>query len=91
MRGLDPTLKSNRLANYLVTLRKEIMQLTHACGFEHPAQITPSQFEIADARYGSQNVADIFEYEDDWGDPSPQDVQAVLDVMHNAEEARRTA
>tara|TARA_B100000945_G_scaffold319365_2_gene326404 strand:- start:1642 stop:3213 length:1572 start_codon:yes stop_codon:yes gene_type:complete len=91
MRGLDPTLKSNRLANYLITLRKEIMQLTHACGFEHPAQITPSQFEIADARYGSQNVADIFNYEDDWGHPAQTDIQAVLDVMHNAEELRRTA
>ena len=54
MRGLDPTLKSNRLANYLITLRKELMQLTHACGFEHPAQITPSQFEIADDQYGSK-------------------------------------
>ena len=91
MRGLDATLKSNRLANYLITLRKEIMQLTHACGFEHPAQITPSQFEIADDRYGSQSVADIFNYDDDWGHPAYHDVQAVLDVMHNAEEARRTA
>ena len=91
MRGLDPTLKSNRLANYLITLRKELMQLTHACGFEHPAQITPSQFEIADDQYGSKNVADVFEYEDDWGHPSTQDIQAVLDEMHQAEEVRKTA
>ena len=36
MRGLDPTHKGHRLANYLVTLRKEILWLTRACGFEHP-------------------------------------------------------
>ncbi len=91
MGGLDPTLKSNRLANYLVTLRKEIMQLTHACGFEHPAQITPSQFEIADDRYGCRNVADIFDYEEDWGQPGPADIHEVLEIMHHDEEIRRTA
>jgi glutamate synthase domain-containing protein 2 len=32
MRGLDPTLKSARLANYLVALRKDLLDLAHACG-----------------------------------------------------------
>ena len=31
-RGLDPTLKSARLANYLVSLRKDLLHLAHACG-----------------------------------------------------------
>ena len=31
MRGLDPTDKSARLANYILTLRKEILQLCRAC------------------------------------------------------------
>ncbi|MFO0671569.1 MAG: FMN-binding glutamate synthase family protein [Polyangiaceae bacterium] len=34
--GLDPTLKSARLANYLMTLRKELVQLAHACGASTP-------------------------------------------------------
>jgi len=38
--GLDPKLKSVRFANYVKTLRKEILDITHACGYEHPAQLT---------------------------------------------------
>jgi glutamate synthase domain-containing protein 2 len=35
VRGLDPTLKSARLANYLLALRKDLLQLAHACGQVH--------------------------------------------------------
>ena len=38
-----------------------------------------------------KNVADVFEYEDDWGHPSTQDIQAVLDEMHQAEEVRKNS
>ena len=46
VRGLDPGHKSARCANYIVSLRKELLQLAHACGFEHPAQVTPDYFEV---------------------------------------------
>ena len=36
-RGLDPALKSVRLANYISTLRHELLELSHACGVRHPA------------------------------------------------------
>jgi glutamate synthase domain-containing protein 2 len=39
MRGLDPTLKSARLANYLATLRKDLIHLAHATGHTHPALV----------------------------------------------------
>ena len=35
-RGLDPALKSVRAANYLVQLRKELLQLSRACGVLSP-------------------------------------------------------
>jgi len=38
-RGLDPTLKSARLANYVIGLRKELFRLADACGVEHPGLI----------------------------------------------------
>ena len=38
-RGLDPTLKSVRLANYVIGLRKELFRLADACGVEHPGLI----------------------------------------------------
>jgi len=90
MRGLDPQLKSNRLANYLITLRKEIMQLTRACGFEHPAQITPEQFEIIDDNYASHSVADIFGYQPGWGSPTQEHIDEVVSITRAATELRIT-
>ena len=46
MRGLDPTDKSARLANYILTLRKEILQLCRACGYRHPAMMTTDSLEM---------------------------------------------
>jgi hypothetical protein len=58
-RGLDPSLKSVRLANYVVTLRKDLLALTRACGVDHPALVPASQIEILDSRFGARTVADL--------------------------------
>ena len=60
IRGVDPELKSARLANYLVTLRKELLTLSHACGVEHPSLVTADQLEILDSRFGSRTVTEVF-------------------------------
>ena len=46
MSGLNPTDKAARLANYVVTLRKELLQLSRACGVEHPADVSPDHLEL---------------------------------------------
>ncbi len=48
VRGLDPTHKAHRLANYIVTLRKELLQLSRACGQPHPAQIRREHLAVID-------------------------------------------
>ena len=60
MRGLDPTLKSARMANYIVALRKELLRLSRACGVTHPALITTDCFEILDDRFGGVSVTEVF-------------------------------
>ncbi len=62
MKGLDPTHKGHRLANYVVTLRKEILQLCHACGVHHPSQISLDHFEILDECFASRPAAERFGY-----------------------------
>jgi glutamate synthase (ferredoxin) len=62
IRGLDPTHKSNRLANYVVTLRKELLQLSHACGVEHPALIASDYLELVDDRFESVTLSQRFGY-----------------------------
>jgi hypothetical protein len=66
MHGLDPSLKSIRVANYLVTLRAEILALARSCGVPHPALVTPEHFEVVCERYGSAQLADVFDYQPDW-------------------------
>ena len=77
MRGLDPTLKSARLANYIVTLRKELLELSRTCGVAHPAMVTPATLEIADGRYVSRPVHELFAYEDGWGVPKAEDIAGL--------------
>lgn len=45
--GLDPALKSNRFYNYVKTFTKEIIELTHAAGHEHPSQFDMNDVDVA--------------------------------------------
>lgn len=45
--GIDPALKSERFHNYMKTLAKEIIEITHATGYEHPCQFGMDDIEIS--------------------------------------------
>lgn len=79
--GLDPALKSVRCANYLATLRFELLGLARACGVVHPALVPPGSFELLDADLGTVRIDDLFGYRPGWGLPAPDDVAAVVDLM----------
>jgi glutamate synthase domain-containing protein 2 len=81
MRGLDPTDKSARLANYVMTLRKEILQLSRACAVPHPSLIKLENMEIIDDRLHSRSAREIFEYEPNWGCPSAADQEKIRKIM----------
>ena len=82
VRGLDPLLKADRLANYVMTLRKEVLALSRACGVVHPALITSEYLEILDGRFGSATVPQLFGYELSYGLPSPEDRAQVTELMN---------
>lgn len=44
--GIDVPLKSERLAQYFKTFRKEFIEITHAAGYEHPCQFTMKDIEV---------------------------------------------
>lgn len=83
MRGLDPTDKSARLANYITTLRKEILQLCHACGVVHPALITTDNFEILHEGYQTRSVKECFRLQGIATVPSAADRDLVVGLMEN--------
>ena len=81
IRGVDPTLKAARLANYVLTLRKELISLSRACGVPHPSLITADQLELLDDRFGARTIADLFGYGRGFGLPSESDCEDVRRLM----------
>ena len=45
-RGINVPLKSERLAQYFKTFKKELIEITHAAGYEHPCQFKMSDIEV---------------------------------------------
>ncbi len=76
-RGLDPTLKSVRVANYLIGLRKELLRVANAVGVEHPAEIVAEHLDLLDDDVGSVSVVERFSYKPDWGIPTMEQLAAV--------------
>ncbi len=69
MHGLDPTLKSARLANYFATLRRELIHLAHAIGVAHPALVPLAAIDLIDSNTQTRNAREAFAYEPGWGLP----------------------
>jgi glutamate synthase domain-containing protein 2 len=69
VRGLDPEFKAARLANFVVTLRKELLTLSRACGVDHPALVSLDHVDVLDDRFDARPARDVFDYEPDWGVP----------------------
>jgi glutamate synthase domain-containing protein 2 len=79
--GLDPDLKSVRAANYIKTLRRDLLKVAESCGVAHPALIDT---EDVDVLYGDQNARRLWEvygYQPGWGRPSDDDAAAIRRIM----------
>ncbi len=62
--GIDPTLKSVRLAQYFKTFKKEFIEITHAAGYEHPCQFKMSDIELnVDSNNLSSELDKTYKYE----------------------------
>ena len=81
MSGLNPHDKAARLANYVITLRKELLHLSHACGIVHPALVSTDFFEILDECFGSTTACDCFGYSKGLGLPSSVDQREIEKLM----------
>jgi hypothetical protein len=82
-RGLDPTLKAVRLANYLTVLRRDLTLLSRSCGEPHPALVTLDHMEFLN---GSQATpaAERFDYQPGWSLPAAPDQHEIRALMRLA-------
>ncbi len=79
-RGLDPTLKSVRLANYVKTLRKDLLRMAESVGVVHPGLISTDDLELLDGMRSS-TLRETYGYEPGWGLPSQADREAVSALL----------
>jgi glutamate synthase domain-containing protein 2 len=80
-RGIDASLKSVRLANYVGTLRSELIGLAHSCGVAHPALLPLERIEFVDDRFGTRTAREVFEYREGWGLPPAAAREAIEKLM----------
>jgi hypothetical protein len=72
----------------VVTLRKELMRLSRACGMHHPSMVTLQQFDILDAGMQAIPARKVFEPWGDWGLPSAEDQEMIIKMMTSSPEMR---
>jgi glutamate synthase domain-containing protein 2 len=80
-RGLDPALKSQRCANYLASLRFDLLSLARACGHVHPALVPLSAIELLDVDLRTTGADELFDYKPGWGLPGAADADAITALM----------
>ena len=86
--GLDPQLKSVRVANYLKTLRRDLLEVAEAVGVAHPGLIVADDVEILDGHRSSVSLREVYDYDAAWGLPGEADRAALPGLMEGSLQGR---
>ena len=89
--GLDPASKSVRAANYIKTLRRDLLKVSEACGVEHPALIGPDSVEIVDTVSRGSKLREVYGYRPGWGVPGGSLEDEVVRLMSGRREPAKSA
>jgi hypothetical protein len=84
--GLDPVSKGDRVANYVRTLRRDLLKVSETCGVEHPSLIGPDCVEVLDNLSDGRLLDEVYGYEPGWGYPSRSDQDRIIAIMSETEE-----
>jgi glutamate synthase domain-containing protein 2 len=80
-RGLDPQLKSVRVANYIVSLRRDLLKVSEAIGVVHPGLITADDVDLAQGTQSSRTLREVYGYEPGWGSLGEGLQRKLVDLM----------
>ena len=80
-RGLDPTSKKDRLAGYVLALRRDLLKVSEAVGVVHPGLMTADDIDILDGQRSSESLRELYGYEKGWGELGPHLQAELVDVM----------
>ena len=82
--GLDPTLKSVRFANYVKTLRRDLLKVAESCGVAHPALIDADDIEVLNGANTGMPLREVYGYGPHWGRVSRQQRTDIEELMAGA-------
>jgi glutamate synthase domain-containing protein 2 len=82
--GLDPDLKSVRVANYIRTLRRDLLKLAESCGVPHPGLIDADDIEVLYGDHAARPLREVYGYRDDCGRLSQAQRDEVVALMADA-------
>jgi glutamate synthase domain-containing protein 2 len=81
MHGLDPDSKSVRVANYVKTLRRDLLKLAESCGVSHPALVDVDDIEVLYGNNTATPLREVHGYQPGWGSVSDEQRAAVDAIM----------
>jgi hypothetical protein len=84
--GLDPDLKAVRAANYIRTLRRDLLKVAESCGVAHPALIDADDIDVLYGDQSARPLREVYSYEQRWGCIGQRDRDAIRAVMAGAPE-----
>ena len=80
-RGLDVGLKSVRAANYVRSLRRDLLKVSEAIGVVHPGLISPRDVDLLDGTRSATGLAEAYGYDSSWprlGKDLVADIEAIM-------------
>ncbi|HJR38708.1 MAG TPA: FMN-binding glutamate synthase family protein [Nocardioidaceae bacterium] len=84
--GLDPALKSVRAANYVKTLRRDLLKVAEAVGVVHPGLIDIDDIEILNGNESATPMREVYCYQPGWGGLSDVHREELIALMRPAPE-----
>jgi glutamate synthase domain-containing protein 2 len=81
MHGLDPTSKAARCANYVKTLRRDLLKVSEAVGVAHPALITADDIDLIDGLLSSRPLREVYGYGRGWGTVGEDAAAEITRIM----------
>ncbi|MCP3855015.1 MAG: FMN-binding glutamate synthase family protein [Actinomycetia bacterium] len=80
-RGLDPTDKGVRAANYLDALRGDLLKLSWACGVAHPGLAPATAIDLLETPDTTVNLLERYGYDPSWRVATPDQMTAIEALM----------
>ncbi len=82
--GLDPHNKGDRLANYVMALRYEIMRLSNAVGVLHPGLVPPGTIDLLESPDSTISLLDRYNYDPEWRTISAESKETAVKLITKA-------